>query len=113
MHVASVDLGSNSFRLQIGRVEAGKIIPVNYFKDGVRIAAGLDEKGNLSQEAQERALKTLSKFKALLVGFPTSHVRAVGTQTLRVAKNAPEFIEKAQKALGYPIEVLRGNEEAG
>ena len=112
MHVASVDLGSNSFRLQIGRVEAGKIIPVNYFKDGVRIAAGLDEKGNLSQEAQERALKTLSKFKALLVGFPTSHVRAVGTQTLRVAKNAPEFIEKAQKALGYPIEVLRGNEEA-
>ena len=112
MHVASVDLGSNSFRLQIGRVEAGEIVPESYFKEGVRIAAGLDAQGNLSEEAQERALKTLSKFKEHLIGFPTSHVRAVGTQTLRVAKNAPEFIERAQKALGYPIEVLRGNEEA-
>lgn len=112
MHVASVDLGSNSFRLQIGRVEANEIVPESYFKEGVRIAAGLDDAGNLSLAAQQRALNTLSRFKSLLVGFPTSHVRAVGTQTLRVAKNALEFIEKAQKALGYPIEVLRGNEEA-
>ena len=112
MHLAAIDLGSNSFRLQIGRVDNNSIIPETYLKEGVRIAAGLDAQGFLTEEAQQRALDALSRFSTRIKDLPQSCVRAVGTQTLRIAKNTPEFLEKAQMALGFPIEVLRGKEEA-
>lgn len=112
MFLASVDLGSNSFRLEIGRVEGHRVIFQKYWKEGVRLAAGIDEHGMLTEEAQNNALKTLVRFNELIRNFEPEHVRAVGTQALRIAKNTPQFLEKAQKALGFPIEILRGHEEA-
>ena len=110
--LAALDLGSNSFRLEIGRLEGDDIVTEAYFKEGVRIAAGLDEKGALTEPTQQRALETLSRFAEQIKNFPTDHVRAVGTQTLRVATNRQEFINKAADVLGYPIEIIPGQEEA-
>ncbi|TNC96822.1 MAG: exopolyphosphatase / guanosine-5'-triphosphate,3'-diphosphate pyrophosphatase [Gallionellaceae bacterium] len=81
-------------------------------REAVRLAAGLDEDKLLDQAAQQRGLSCLQKFGERLRGLPPEAVRAVGTNSLRVAKNAPEFLKKAEAALGFPIEVIAGREEA-
>lgn len=112
MLLASVDLGSNSFRLEIGRVEGSRVLHQSYWKESVRLSAGFDENGCLTEEVQARALATLARFNERIKTFPHTQVRAVGTQALRIAKNSAEFIQKAERVLGFPIEILRGREEA-
>ncbi len=112
MLLGAVDLGSNSFRVEIGRVEHGRIITQNYWKETVRLAAGFDAQGALTPDIQEKALTALARFHECLAGLPPENVRAVGTQSLRVAKNSAEFLKKAEATLGYPISILSGHEEA-
>lgn len=110
--VAAVDLGSNSFRLQVGRVVDDQIYPLDSLKEPVRLAAGLTSEKYLDQASQQRALEALARFGERLRGLEPGAVRAVATNTLRVAKNAPEFLREAELALGFPIEVIAGREEA-
>lgn len=110
--LAAVDLGSNSFRLQIGRVVGSQIYELDSLKETVRLAAGLDGKKNLTDACQGSALGTLKRFGERLSGFSPDSVRAVGTNTLRVAKNSAAFLRKAENALGFPIEIIAGREEA-
>ena len=110
--LAAVDLGSNSFRLEIGRYEFGHIHRVEYLKETVRQGSGLDEDRNLTQEAMERGWACLARFGERLAGFPRAQVRAVATQTLREARNREEFLSHGSKVLGYPIDVVSGPEEA-
>lgn len=110
--VAAVDLGSNSFHLFVARVIDGRLHIVDRLKQRVLLAAGLDAKGNLSKAAQSRALECLERFGQRLGSLPHQSVRAVGTNTLRRAHNTRAFIRRAQRALGHPIEVISGREEA-
>lgn len=110
--LAAVDLGSNSFRLQVARVVDDQLYMLDGLREAVRLAAGLGEDKRLDQAAQQRALTCLQKFGERLRGLPLEAVRAVGTNSLRVAKNAPEFLKLAEAALGFPIEVIAGREEA-
>ncbi len=110
--VAAVDLGSNSFRLQVGRIVDEQIYPLDGIKEPVRLAAGLSPEKLLDTPAQMRGMMAMERFGERLQGFIPHNVRAVATNTLRVAKNAPEFLAAAQKALGFPIEVIAGREEA-
>jgi exopolyphosphatase / guanosine-5'-triphosphate,3'-diphosphate pyrophosphatase len=110
--VAAVDLGSNSFRMEIGRFEHGAIVRVDYLKETVRQGAGLDDQRNLTMDSMQRGWETLARFGERLHGFCASQVRAVATQTLREARNRDLFINKAQQMLGFPIEVIAGREEA-
>ncbi|ROV56024.1 exopolyphosphatase [Neisseria chenwenguii] len=110
--IASVDLGSNSFRLQICENNGGQLKVVDSFKQMVRFAAGLDEQKMLSEESQQCALDCLARFGERLRGFSPEQVRVVATNTFRVAKNIAAFIPKAEAALGFPIEVIAGREEA-
>ncbi len=110
--LAAVDLGSNSFHLQIGRVVEGQIYLLDSLREPVRLAAGLTRDKRIDRATQLRALEAIARFGERLRGFPASAVRAVGTNTLRVAKNAAQFIGDAQEALGFPIEVIFGREEA-
>ena len=110
--IAAVDLGSNSFRLQVGRIVSNQIYPLDGLKESVRLAAGLAADKRLDAASQQRALDALARFAERLRGFDADAVRAVATNTLRVAKNAPSFLEKAESALGFPIEVIAGREEA-
>jgi exopolyphosphatase/guanosine-5'-triphosphate,3'-diphosphate pyrophosphatase len=110
--IAAVDLGSNSFRLQVGRIVANQIYPLDGLKESVRLAAGLTPDKKLDAAAQQRGVEALSRFGERLRDFDPGAVRAVATNTLRVAKNAEAFLEKAEAALGFPIEVIAGREEA-
>jgi exopolyphosphatase/guanosine-5'-triphosphate,3'-diphosphate pyrophosphatase len=110
--IAAVDLGSNSFRLQVGRIVGNQIYPLDGLKETVRLASGLTPSKTLDGPSQLRALDALRRFGEMLRGFDRDAVRAVATNTLRVAKNAPQFLVEAEAALGFPIEVIAGREEA-
>ncbi|MDM0045687.1 exopolyphosphatase [Variovorax dokdonensis] len=110
--LAAIDLGSNSFRLEIGRVDHGQIQRAEYLKETVRLGNGLDSQRNLTQEAMQRGWDALARFGERLSGFKGSQVRAVATQTLREARNRDEFLLRARTALGFGIDVIPGREEA-
>ncbi len=110
--LAAVDLGSNSFRLEIGRFDRGQINRTEYLKETVRQGNGLDSDRNLTLDAMQRGWDCLARFGERLAGFKKNQVRAVATQTLREARNRDEFLARAHKILGFPIDVISGREEA-
>ncbi len=109
---ASLDLGSNSFHMIVASYEDGRLQIIDRLRETVRMASGLDEKGNLSEESVSRALDCLERFGQRLREIPKINVRVVGTNTLRRAKNGAKFQKKARQALGHPIEIVSGVEEA-
>ena len=110
--LAAIDIGSNSFRLEIGRIDHGQIQRVEYLKETVRLGNGLDDSRNLTPEAMQRGWGALARFGERLAGFERSEVRAVATQTLREARNRDEFLLRARTLLGFGIDVIPGREEA-
>ncbi|MES2958418.1 MAG: exopolyphosphatase [Pseudomonadota bacterium] len=110
--LAAIDIGSNSFRLEIGQMTGGAYRRVDYLKETVRLGAGLDGQGQLNDEAAERGLACLRRFAQRLQGMAPAQVRAVATQTLREATNRDAFLQQARVALGHPVEVISGREEA-
>jgi exopolyphosphatase/guanosine-5'-triphosphate,3'-diphosphate pyrophosphatase len=110
--LAAVDLGSNSFRLEIGRVEHGQFQRTEYLKETVRQGGGLDENRNLTPQAMQAGWDCLARFGERLAGFKAPEVRAVATQTLREARNRDEFLDRANTVLGFTIDVISGREEA-
>jgi exopolyphosphatase/guanosine-5'-triphosphate,3'-diphosphate pyrophosphatase len=110
--IAAVDLGSNSFRLQVGQIRGNQIYELDGIKEPIQLGAGLGPDKQLDGASQLRALHALSRFGERLRGFPPEAVRAVATNTLRVAKNSATFLVQAEAALGFPIEVIAGREEA-
>ena len=110
--LAAADLGSNSFHLLVGRIVDDQIYPLDSLKETVRLASGIAEDKRLDAQAQERGIAALKRFSERLAGMPPEAVRVVGTNALRVAKNSAEFLRRAEKTLGFPIEVIPGREEA-
>lgn len=109
---AAVDLGSNSFRMEVGRVTGTQIYTLDALREPVRLASGLTKDKTLEPDAFARGLATLERFGERLRGFDKRQVRAVATNTLRVARNAKEFLREGERLLGFPIEVIAGREEA-
>ena len=110
--LAAVDLGSNSFHMVVARYSHGQLIIVDRLRESVRLAAGLDEQGRLSRESVARALQCLERFGQRVSDMKAGSVRVVGTNTLRKAKRKGAFLERAREALGHPIEIISGVEEA-
>ena len=114
--VAAVDLGSNSFRMLVAQVvktpSGTQLRPIDTLRESVRLAAGLTDNKLLGNDAYQRGIAAIRRFGERIRGFDPANVRAVATNTLRVAKNAPHFIREAEEALGFPIEVIAGVEEA-
>ncbi|MBO1927560.1 exopolyphosphatase [Thiomicrorhabdus sp. 6S2-11] len=109
---AAIDLGSNSFHMIIARQAHGQMQVVDKHKEMVRLRSGLDKKGYLTEEAFESGIACLERFGQRLKGVPLQNIRAVGTNTLRNAKNSREFLAKARQALGSSIQIISGQEEA-
>ena len=109
---AAIDLGSNSFRLEIGVMDHGAFQRTEYIKEAVRQGAGLDAERNLTPAALQSGWDCLARFGERLAGFAPQQVVAVATQTLREARNRDVFLAKATEVLGFPIDVISGREEA-
>jgi exopolyphosphatase/guanosine-5'-triphosphate,3'-diphosphate pyrophosphatase len=110
--LAAVDLGSNSFHMVVARYSHGQLIVLDRLREMVRLGAGLDDHGRLNRESVARALPCLERFGQRLRDMRAERVRVVGTNTLRKARRKGAFLERARDALGYPIEIISGAEEA-
>ena len=108
---AAVDLGSNSFRLHVGRFDGDAMRIVKSAREPIRLGAGLDAQGNLTPAAIQSALTALTRFRTILAQYNLESVRVVATNTMRIAKNAAEFMPKLEAAIGYSIEIISGEEE--
>ena len=111
-YFGALDLGSNSFHLILARRLGRHIQVVDRLREMVRLGTGLRADGTIAPDAQQRALDTLRRFGDRLRDVPPSHIRAVGTYTLRQAYRAVDFLEHARQSLGHAIEVISGQEEA-
>lgn len=109
---AAIDLGSNSFHMIIAREAHGQMQVIDKHKEMVRLRAGLDKNGKLSNKAFKEGIECLERFGQRIKDIPTSNVRAVGTNTLRNATNSREFLKQAKHALGHSIQIIAGQEEA-
>ena len=110
--LAAIDLGSNSFHMVVARLQNNQPQTIDAIKEMVRLAAGLDKKNFLSEEKTEQALQCLSRFGQRIKDIPKENVMAVGTNTLRKARNSASFLARAEEALGFPINIVAGREEA-
>lgn len=109
---AAVDLGSNSFHLLVARREHGQLRVIDQLREMIRLGGGLDARGRLDPETRDRAIACLARFGQRLCNIPAHQIRAVGTQTLRRLAHPQSFLIVAETALGFPIDIIGGREEA-
>lgn len=110
--LAAIDLGSNSFHMVVAQLDQGELRTIDVMSDKVQLAAGVNEKRMLTDEAKQRGLDCLSRFAQRIKDLPRDDVRVVGTNALREAKNSAEFIDEAENILGTSLEIIAGREEA-
>jgi exopolyphosphatase / guanosine-5'-triphosphate,3'-diphosphate pyrophosphatase len=110
--IAAVDLGSNSFHMVVARYSHGQLVVIDRLREMVRLAAGIGEDGRLDKDVAARALACLQRFGQRLRDMHARSVRVVGTNALRIARRKQAFLERAREALGFPIEIVSGIEEA-
>lgn len=110
--LAAIDLGSNSFHMVVARQDQGEVRLLEGLSEKVQLGSGLDRDNRLDEETQQRALECLARFAQRITGVRRGNVRVVGTNTLRMARNAKAFIARAEQVLGHDIEVVAGREEA-
>ena len=108
---AAVDLGSNSFRLHVGHYDGTTIRIIKSAREPIRLGAGLDKNGMLTPQAMRVATESLARFATVLAAYQLDSVRVVATNTLRIAGNSADFLPLAEKAIGYPVEIISGEEE--
>jgi exopolyphosphatase/guanosine-5'-triphosphate,3'-diphosphate pyrophosphatase len=110
--VAAVDLGSNSFHMVVARLDQQQLVIVDRLREPVRLGEGLTDKKSLKSKVGQRALACLERFGQRLRDLPHDAVRAVGTNTMRQIADGGKFLRTAQQALGHPINIISGQEEA-
>lgn len=110
--LASIDIGSNSILLLVGRIIDGKLHTELQRKETIRLGGALDAQGNLQAQAMERGLECLRRYAGLMGRVAPEHRRAVATQTLREAHNRDDFLSQAHAILGCRVELISGEREA-
>jgi exopolyphosphatase/guanosine-5'-triphosphate,3'-diphosphate pyrophosphatase len=96
----------------VGELRHGQLIIIDRIRETVRLAEGLSESGDLSPDARARAIDCLLRFGERLRDMRAGSVRAAGTSTIRRAREDTGFMAEAESALGHPIDIISGLEEA-
>jgi exopolyphosphatase / guanosine-5'-triphosphate,3'-diphosphate pyrophosphatase len=96
----------------VARYSHGQLVVIDRLREMVRLASGVEENGRIDKEVAARALACLQRFGQRLRDMHADSVRVVGTNALRVAHRKQAFLERAREALGHPIEIIAGMEEA-
>jgi len=113
MRVAALDIGTNTILLLVADVADGRI--VNVLHDGhdiARLGEGVHATRTITPAAFQRALSSLTSYQKVIDSFQPDVVAAVGTSALRDALNRNELSDFIKEKLGFPIEVISGDEEA-
>ena len=110
--LAAIDIGSNSCRLKIARIEKHRLKPLHEDREVTRLGASVFESGMISPAAMDTTLRALKRFYKAVQQAWTDRVRAVATAALRDARNAQAFVEWVKSETGWDLEIISGLEEA-
>ncbi len=112
MRVASIDIGTNTFRLLIGEFRDSKLKKIHIERVITRLGGGFESGRVITKDAMERAISALKRFSRVLKEYKVERLRAVATSVVREALNGQEFVEKVKQETGIEVEVISGDEEA-
>lgn len=111
-NLASIDVGTNTIRLWIGKIKTKKILTQHTDRANVRLGEGIKDKGIINKKALARAVSTLTRYSETFKKHAVQNFRAVGTSVFRKASNGKEVLPWLSKESGIPIQVISGEEEA-
>ena len=112
-NLAIVDLGSNSARMAITEIAPdGHFREIKRVKENTRLSEGMGREKMLQEDAMNRTIAALKRFKKIYEGMPHTQVRAITTAAVRQARNRQEFLNRVQKEVGIRLQVLSGKKEA-
>lgn len=112
MTLAAIDVGTNSIKLLVGRVEGGTVVPLLHRAVNSRLGEGLQASGLISAEASDRTIAALKDLATLARDRGATRLAAVGTLVLRSAGNSAEFLRRCRDEAGLELRILTGEEEA-
>lgn len=108
--IAAIDIGSNSVYLTLAKFDDDQLLYIDRVKDPARLAAQLDEEGNLAQGAVDRVVETLRRFSRIAAEHD-AEVRATATAAVRSARNAEEVLARVHAETGIRVELISGATE--
>ena len=109
---AAVDIGSNSVRLKIARLQARRLINVHEDREVTRLGDSVFRSGFLSPDAMANTVKVLRRFHRAVEKSAADTIRVVATSALRDARNSQAFLEWVRSTTGWKVEIISGVEEA-
>lgn len=109
---AAIDIGSNSVRLKIARLQHGRLKEIHEDREVTRLGEGVFDGGLLLPESMSETVRVLRRFNRAIQECGTDSVRVVATAALRDARNAHAFLEWVRATTGWTIEIISGIEEA-
>jgi len=109
---AVIDIGTNSIRMLLAEVKDGEIKNSTKVLEMTRIGKGVNKTKRLSDDAMDRSIDALRKFKDLAIDYGASEIKAIATSAVRDALNKDEFITRVKEELGMEIDVISGEKEA-
>lgn len=109
---AAIDIGSNSVRLKISRLQAGRLKEIHEDREVTRLGEGVFSTGLLSPESMTETVRVLRRFHRAMQECGSDSVRVVATAALRDARNSRAFLEWVRSTTGWTIEIISGLEEA-
>jgi exopolyphosphatase / guanosine-5'-triphosphate,3'-diphosphate pyrophosphatase len=113
VRIGAVDIGTNSVRLLVADVdEKERLKTAHRMGEICRLGEGLDRTGAIDEVAAARTLDCLERFVQEAEYSGASLIRVAGTNAFRVARNGPDVAERFSQRIGYPVEILSGEEEA-
>ena len=109
---AAIDIGSNSVRLKISRLQRGRLKEIHEDREVTRLGEGVFGGGLLSPESMSETVRVLRRFHRATQECGTDSVRVVATAALRDARNSRAFLEWVRSTTGWTVEIISGLEEA-
>jgi len=109
---AVIDMGTNSIRLLLAKVEGGRIVESQKELEMTRLGKGVDETKLLSKESMDATVEAIKKFKAKAEAFGAEALKVIATSAVRDASNRASFVKRVLEETGVEIEVISGQTEA-
>lgn len=109
--IAVIDIGSNSIRLVLFRLEGRALFPMFNEKTMAALGRGANETGRLNPDGVEAAIRTLKRFRSLLDAKAIEERHIVATAAVRTCEDGPAFAARVERECGLKVQVLSGEEE--
>jgi exopolyphosphatase/guanosine-5'-triphosphate,3'-diphosphate pyrophosphatase len=109
VRIATIDIGTNTTLLLVAESSDASVLAER--AEITRLGRGIGVAGGLGRQGIERTLEVLADY-ASIARANSAEIHAIGTEALRRAPNAQDFLAPAAKTLGTAVEIIDGDREA-